>query len=233
MADAFLWLGLQVTSNQLVTPDYTLFHESCKSAMVGDMTTLSDFLTGMPKGTELAFEVDRSTRLVGQRQDGLIVGARLAQAGDHETWEFVETATRAEPGHTLTPEQVRRVRLGALLAHARQYEATRGRQHPPREVPKLPSPSAIDLSEFASARRGSPVSDESYARLAMHYVVMVREGNRSPSKTLANRLGHGTPNQWTMRVREARRRGLLSPATPGEPGGTLTRKAEDILNLRR
>jgi hypothetical protein len=156
----------------------------------------------------------------------MIVGARLAQMAPGEPWTLVETATLAAPGEALTPEMVRRVRLGDLLARARRY-AEGGADASPSV---LSSPSEIDLAEFTSGRRGVPISDHAYARLALHYVLMVREGNRKPAQTLSDQLGHGSPNQWTQRVREARRRGLLSPATPGEPGGVLTDAAMELLD---
>ena len=71
-------------------------------------------------------------------------------------------------------------------------------------------------------------TDEDFARLAWEYVLLVNEGDPSPAKTLSNRLG-GSAAVWANRISEARRRGLLTSPEPGEAGGHLTDKGEELM----
>ncbi len=59
--------------------------------------------------------------------------------------------------------------------------------------------------------------------------MLIQEGDRSPAKTISERMGGGSPAVWANRISEARKRGLLSEVRPGRPGGELTEKAHDLL----
>lgn len=119
---------------------------------------------------------------------------------------------------------VRALPLGELLANARRGAGTR--------AARLTRPSDVDLQAFRSDRRGLEArTDRDFAELAFHYVMHVSEGDRHPAKTLADQLGT-TPATMVNRIREARKRGLLTPTTPGRSGGELTDRACELLGIR-
>jgi hypothetical protein len=64
-------------------------------------------------------------------------------------------------------------------------------------------------------RRGHP--PEFYEEIASHYRELYRAGDRQPTKSIATaeNVSRGTAAGW---VGEARRRGLLGKARPGQPG---------------
>ncbi len=63
----------------------------------------------------------------------------------------------------------------------------------------------------------------------MEYVTLIQEGDRSPAKTISERMGSGSPAVWANRISEARKRGLLTEVRSGQSGGELTEKAHELL----
>jgi hypothetical protein len=75
-------------------------------------------------------------------------------------------------------------------------------------------------------RRGRP--QQFYAGVAEVYAQAWDRGSRHPTADAAKRL-RVSPERARDLVREARQRGLLSPALPGRPGGELTDRARRLL----
>ena len=74
---------------------------------------------------------------------------------------------------------------------------------------------ATDRQPRRPGSTGHP--DEHYQRIAEAYLALLAQGERAPTKTLAETLGrnHYTVGGW---LREARKRGLLPPVRQGKPG---------------
>ncbi len=86
-------------------------------------------------------------------------------------------------------------------------------------------------SSVGDARRGalkSGMDDAFYARIAQVYVAAAK--SKSPVKAVADQV-HYPRNTVANMLSEARRRGLLTPTSPGRSGGVLTAKAKQILGI--
>jgi hypothetical protein len=182
------------------------------------------------KSSERQIVRDGPTWVVTLESRGRKVGLRLAREAEGEPWVIVEAVTiaREGPKSPLTPEDMRALPYGELLAQARGLVANEER---PRVAEHVGGSVEANLSAFLADHKGVRIPDRDYALLAVEYVSLVMAGNRRPARTLSEQYGHGTPNAWAQRVREARRRGLLTKGTKGESGGRLTRKGERLLGL--
>lgn len=133
---------------------------------------------------------------------------------------FAEAATmeRAASGEPLTftfyDENGRRVGIGEAYAS-------------PDLAAELAAQAAEDRA--ASTRGPKPISSRELAQFATRYCAALGPGG-SPIASLVN-VGPDYLSRWqvTSRVREARRRGLLTPTAQGRAGGELTDKARAIL----
>jgi len=81
--------------------------------------------------------------------------------------------------------------------------------------------SATEAIVVASGRAGHP--DRYYAELARRYAAVTLE-HRRPVKALAAETGLSETATRNL-VYAARKKGFLTPATPGQGGGCLTPKA--------
>jgi hypothetical protein len=86
------------------------------------------------------------------------------------------------------------------------------------------------LAEEAS--RPAERDDAYFARIAARYVELVERGNTRPTPVLAAELGR-LESYIAMAIRDARKRGLLTPTTRGRAGGKLTPKAQRLLARAR
>jgi len=87
-----------------------------------------------------------------------------------------------------------------------------------------------DFQEDDWALRGrSGHSPLAYARLALAYDVMIRNGVRTPKQDLAEAMHCSVPTVST-RLAKARDLYLLSPAQPGVPGGHLTSAGRELID---
>lgn len=185
------------------------------------MTDLATFISGM-SGTS-ARAHDGTSWLFGWALDGLRVGMRVSEPRT-ATPALIEVTFAPAPGEPLTPTRIHAAPVGALFAEARE-EVVRVR----REVGEYVSPSPARLDPFLTPRRGVPLRDEDFAQLALEYVLLVDDGDRSPARTLSTKYGNGSPGQWSNRIGEARRRGLLTEGRRGVSEGRLTEHAERLL----
>lgn len=173
-------------------------------------------------------EADRF--VVVRHGDDWRVGFRLTHRRPGP-WEMVEFSALYAGAGTPTAEDLRRLPLGALLRKARALVSGAADQLPSEKVGRLRivDLDRANLAAFLVDGRGRRKrTDEDFARLAWEYVLLVNEGDPSPAKTLSNRLG-GSAAVWANRISEARRRGLLTAPEPGEAGGHLTDRGEELM----
>jgi hypothetical protein len=194
--------------------------------------TLSQAIADL-QGSSLVRAVPReNTRLVVVRHgDDWRVGFRLTHSRPGP-WEMVEFGALYTGEGPTSAEMLRRLPLGALLREARGL-VSRPSDDMPAKGPEGPQLVDFDSAAFGAflvdGRGKRKRTDEDFARLALEYVRLVSEGDPSPAKTLSERLS-GSSAVWANRISEARRRGLLTTPQPGEAGGHLTDKGEQLLD---
>lgn len=187
---------------------------------------MSKALDDMQGSSKHAAQSDGSHLVVLRHERLWLVCFRLVLDGG--TWAVSEMAVRYAGSGGTTGEAIRRLPIGGLLKEARRLvgrsaASSRGR---------LTRPSKVRLAPFLrDGRGGFRRPDADYANLAVEYLLRVRDGDRSPAKSLHEELGFGSPAVWANRIGEARRRRLLTKGRPGEPGGRLTAKAERLHGL--
>jgi hypothetical protein len=193
--------------------------------------TLSQALADL-RGDHLVRSVPGETDriVVVQHGDEWRVGFRLTRRRSGP-WEMVEFSALYTGEGSTTAEDLRRLPLGALLRHARRLVSNPVDQVPHEMVGRLRivDVDSARLAAFLVDGRGRRKrTDEDFARLAWEYVLLVNEGDPSPAKTLSDRHG-GSSAVWANRISEARRRGLLTAPEPGEAGGQLTDRGEELM----
>ncbi|MEV4483642.1 hypothetical protein [Micromonospora coxensis] len=160
------------------------------------------------------------------------VGFRLTRVGPTAgEWQAAEFAVHqlGEPASGLTGKSIRSLPIGELLATARRAASSQRVGMTGAKALPFVRPSDLRMAPFLTDGRGRRErADEAYAGLALEYALLVEDGDRSPSKTLAEKFG-GSGGTWANRIAEARRRGLLTPVRVGEAGGALTAKALRLL----
>ena len=191
------------------------------------MPTLSDALHDQPGSSSVTAAGDGDLLVVFRHEDTWSVGFRLTPPRNKRgPWQMSEFGSRYMGAGFVTSEDLRRLPIGTLLGQAR--DLARASVRPPTGF--FHKPSDLSLSGFRGDGRGKGKrTDRDFAELAQEYVFLVEDGDRSPAKTLSERIGNGSPAVWANRISEARQRGLLSEVTPGKSGGELTSKAHDVL----
>jgi hypothetical protein len=191
------------------------------------VTSLGDLLDEMD-GPDARLALDDDTFLIGLRhEEKWSIGFRLRWHGGRGQWVMADLLVRCDGDEGATAEQVRRLPLGGLLDRARGMAVIAPRAGSP--FVKLDK---LNLAPFlTSGHHGLRRTDRDYALLALEYVFLIEDGDPSPAKTLSEKHGHGSPSVWANRIRDARRRGLLTPTKRGQPGGQLTAKAAEVLGL--
>lgn len=188
-----------------------------------DHVSLSDALADLAgsSSTELS---DDGSRLVALRHGDWRVAFRLTSA-DGRTWDVTEFGTLHDGGGLSGMEPLRRLPLGQLLTDARRLAGD-----PAPGGLAQTSSTARSLAPFLDDGRGrGSRPDRDLAWLAYEYVMLLQEGHRSPARAISEKVGGGSPQVWTDRITEARRRGLLTMSRPGVAGGELTEKALTLL----
>jgi hypothetical protein len=153
------------------------------------------------------------------------ITATFVRQGDQLVVSSCTIAPAAEgvPAGGLTARQLRRVTLGGLTRLVRRGAVGR--------IMMGMAPEAIAWTvddDQANPRPGRAGRDDHfYAVWAARYAEQVAYSAR-PIADLA--AAHGRPPaRLRQYIAEARRRGLLSPTTPGRSGGQLTDKAQALL----
>ena len=109
----------------------------------------------------------------------------------------------------------------------REYDESR--PDAARQVAPIPKKALEAIDIRRPGRRGRP--DLEYADLAREYVELVASEPAKPLEALAERR-YLSPSQVRNLLYESRRRGILTAAPPGRPGGMLTAKAMKLLGKK-
>ena len=141
----------------------------------------------------------------------------------------------AGDGDRLTAELLRKVPMGEIASVARahmsaywsEYEATRNEVA--RQSRPLPAVFAPTVDMRRRGRRGR--DDSELAELAAAYVRCLIADRHKPMVLLSDETGLD-PSQLRGLLTQARRRGLLTAAAPGVPGGALTAKGRRLTASR-
>lgn len=191
------------------------------------MPTLSDALHDHEGASSVTAAGDGDLLIVFSHEDTWRVAFRLTPPGNGRgPWRMSEFASLYVGSGFVTSEDLRRLPIGTLLGQARELARASVR---PTAGP-FHKPSDLSLSGFREDGRGrGKRTDRDFAELAQEYTFLVEDGDRSPAKTLSERIGSGSPAVWANRISEARQRGLLSEVSPGKSGGGLTAKAHELL----
>jgi hypothetical protein len=133
----------------------------------------------------------------------------------------------------MTGETIRSLPLGEMLAAARRAASVmrRGNSERGGQGDDSLSFEALLTPWREDHPRGSARDDDAYAALAVAYAMLVQDGDRKPAATLAARLGRTSARTMVNRITEARRRGMLTSARPGEAAGTATPKAWSLVGV--
>jgi hypothetical protein len=126
-----------------------------------------------------------------------------------------------EPAYDpLTKTLLGELPLAELAALANQtYAYRRGAETNLRLRPGLRS---------ATVHPGKATPDRDYLRYAVRFAELIANGERHYREQMAQEF-ELTPEQVRERIRECRKRELLTPATSGRATGTLTPKAQQLL----
>jgi hypothetical protein len=129
----------------------------------------------------------------------------------------IEPSRDVTPDSGITTRMLREIRTGALLALLRKMAE--------QMAPYLPS-DAPDLSvNHRVGRRGR--DDRFYARWAAEYAAaLTRSGHPVAELSARHNL---SASQVRNLVHACRKRGMLTAAPPGRPGGELTARATELL----
>lgn len=137
-----------------------------------------------------------------------------------ESWSIAELAalpvgsTRALP--TIDTKSVQ------ADAERAVFKARDGRRAAAEQLVELERNSAFVQERFEAWRdKASRKTNVEYAALAAKYAEQIREGNPRATATLAE-LVDMSPSVMAQRIKEARRRALLTPGTQGKASGALT-----------
>lgn len=192
----------------------------------------------VPSPTVFWLEQGRDAFVVLRHEEGeeaWRVGFRLTRSGPGAgEWRAAEFTVQQldEPASGLTGKTIRSLPIGELLATARRAASSQRSGTAGAKALPFARPSDLRMAPFLTDGRGRRErGDEAYAGLALEYALLVEDGDRSPSKTLAERFG-GSGGTWANRIAVARRRGLLTPVKVGEAGGALTEKALRLLGQK-
>lgn len=148
---------------------------------------------------------------------GWYAGVRLQSAGG--AWGLVELLLRPDgrDGHLAPMNQVNLTEIvdRAQRKVSRHVERT--------DAARLNTGDAPDLDRRLSVwkERGAAKGPADYATLAAAYVEELRKGNSRATAAIAERAGT-TPAVMAQRIKEARRRGLLTAGEKGRASGELT-----------
>lgn len=151
-------------------------------------------------------------------RDGWAVGLWIKYTAD--SWAIVEVA--ALP---VAPTQT----LPAVDSETMQGDAEKAVLNA-RERRRMAAEQLVELADNATfiqerfeawRDKASRKSNFEYAALAAKYAEQIREGNLRATATLAEFVNM-SPAVMAQRIKEARRRALLSPGEQGKASGTLT-----------
>ncbi|MHA7301449.1 hypothetical protein [Pseudarthrobacter sp. MDT1-22] len=156
--------------------------------------------------------------LVCPAGDDWAIGLRIDFSS--ESWSIAEVvALPAGPVRTLPDANSVGVRS---YVEAAVDKARARRRIGAEQLMKLRENAEFIQERFEAWRdKASPKSNVEYAALAAKYAEQIREGNTRATATLAD-LVNMSPSVMAQRIKEARRRALLTPGERGRASGALT-----------
>lgn len=156
--------------------------------------------------------------LVRRPKDGWAMGFRVDFTS--ETWSIAEVvALPAKVTQALPPVSTEEI----LLYIENAVERARGRRVAlAQQLANLSTNAEFIQERFETWRdKTAPRTNVEYAALAAKYAEQVRLGNTRATATLAEQV-EMSPSVMAQRIKEARRRRLLTSAEQGRASGTLT-----------
>jgi hypothetical protein len=156
--------------------------------------------------------------LVQQPKDGWAIGLRVDFTS--ESWSIAEVvALPAGSVQTLPPVNTEDMRSYVETAAGRAREKQR---MVVEQLAKLTTNADFIQQRFETWRdKKAPRTNVEYAALAARYAEQIRLGNSRATATLAKLVGM-SPSVMAQRVKEARRRSLLTSGEHGRAAGELT-----------
>lgn len=151
-------------------------------------------------------------------QDGWVLGVWVEYTPD--SWSIAEVAALPVASTRTLPEvDTRSVQAGAERAVLKGRDR---RRVAAEQLIKLEGNSAFVQERFEAWRnKTSRKTNVEYAALAAKYAEQIRQGNARATATLAE-LVDMSPSVMAQRIKEARRRALLTPGEQGKASGALT-----------
>lgn len=151
-------------------------------------------------------------------RDGWAIGLRVEFTP--ESWLIAEVLTLpAGPVQTLPAVNTESMQSYVETAVRRARER---RRVAAEQLVKLEENAEFIQERFEAWRdKASPKTNVEYAALAAKYAEQIRVGNTRATATLAELLGM-SPSVMAQRIKEARRRALLTPGEQGRASGALT-----------
>ena len=161
-------------------------------------------------------------------EDGYTVSITLEENSDGQLVSkgmnlYLKVPTASAPN--ITSKYFQSLSFGGLLSEARvQYGVFRG------AVAEVDAEKAIQslISEWPNSG-ASKFPDVKYAAVAWMYESLLQRGSSNPVTDLAEIMGCEDRDTASVRVVEARSRGLLTSPTKGSFGGKLTAKGKKLL----
>lgn len=151
-------------------------------------------------------------------RDGWALGVRVEYTPD--SWSIAEVAA-LPVGSTRTLPAVDTKSVQADAERA-VLKAREGRRVAAEQLVKLEGNAAFVQERFEAWRdKTSRKTNVEYAALAAKYAEQIRQGNPRATATLAE-LVDMSPSVMAQRIKEARRRALLTPGKQGTASGALT-----------
>lgn len=175
-------------------------------------------LSGHPQAPPQERFYEDFALLARRPTDGWAIGFRVDFTS--ETWSIAEVvALPAQPAQTLPPVNSEEIRdyIESAVDRARGRRAALAKQ-----LAMLSANAEFIRERFETWRdKNAPRTNVEYAALATKYAEQVRLGNNRATATLAEQV-EMSPAVMAQRIKEARRRRLLTSGEQGRASGTLT-----------
>jgi hypothetical protein len=170
----------------------------------------------------------RASTVACKLSDGYTISITLEENSDGQLVSIgmgLEQADSRKPIPNITSKYFQSLSFGGLLSEARlAYGVFRGAVE---EVGTEKTIQAL-ISEWPNSG-ASKFPDVKYAAVAWMYESLLQRGSSNPVTDLAEIMGCEDRDTASVRIIEARSRGLLTSPTKGSFGGKLTAKGKKLL----
>ena len=170
----------------------------------------------------------RASTVACKLSDGYTISITLEENSDGQLVSIgmgLEQADSRKPIPNITSKYFQSLSFGGLLSEARlAYGVYRG------AVDEVGTEKMIQalISEWPNSG-ASKFPDVKYAAVAWMYESLLQRGSSNPVTDLAEIMGCEDRDTASVRIIEARSRGLLTSPTKGSFGGKLTAKGKKLL----